>query len=180
MHSIRLQTSRAIVVRAASAVLLGMLAFAWPWPTVRAAGLLFALYTLIDGSAAIAFATPRRGSPSWELIVEGTTGIAFALLALVAAFTDVTVLAFVVGLWAVMAGAFRFSAAAVSRRLTLVRPLVLGGGLATVALGAIVLSTPAIATASLMRVVGIYGLLFGAIHAMVALRIRRYAFNVAT
>src|SRR5688572_17491024 len=135
-----------------------MVALAWPSPSVLAGGLLFALYTFFDGSAAIAFATPRRGSPSWELIVEGTTGIAFAVLALVAAGTDTTVLAFVVGLWAVMAGAFRFSAAAVSRRLAGARPLVLTAGLATVAIGAVVLGSPSIGTASLLRIPGAYGL----------------------
>jgi uncharacterized membrane protein HdeD (DUF308 family) len=82
------------------------------------------------------------------------------------------VLAFVIGLWAVMAGAFRFSAAAVSRRLAGARPLVLTAGLATVAVGAVVLGSPAIGTTSLMRIVGTYGLVFGALHAVVAVRLR--------
>jgi uncharacterized membrane protein HdeD (DUF308 family) len=171
----RQEVRHLMTARAICALVLGVAVLAWPDATVRVVGLLFTGYAFVDGGLSIGFASARgdEARPSWELGIEGATGLAFAVLALVAAWTDAAVLAFVVGLWAVMAGALSFSAAVVSARHAGARLSFAVAGLATVGLGAMLFGSGELSAVAVGRLLGVWALAIGAVLASIANRLRR-------
>src|SRR5262245_19951817 len=66
------------ILRGGAAVLLGLLAFLWPDPTLLTLIWLFGTYALVDGLAAAYFSSADRkaGGDWWETLFAGLLGMA--------------------------------------------------------------------------------------------------------
>src|SRR5438128_5438602 len=96
----------ATALRGMLAVVLGILAFAWPGITFDVLVAFFGAYALVDGVLAliVAFRSSHQGAHWWSLVVEGILGlvvawIAFAMPALAALW-----IVWVIAVWAMATG----------------------------------------------------------------------------
>jgi uncharacterized membrane protein HdeD (DUF308 family) len=67
------------VLRGVLALILGVLAFAAPAPTLAALIFVFAAYAIVDGILAIAVDVGAPGGPLWLLVIGGILGIAIGV-----------------------------------------------------------------------------------------------------
>lgn len=164
----------AIAIRGGFAVILGVMAVAWPdfAPDLgpRLLAVLFASYLFVDAS--LAFVTALVGAEDhrrwWPMMAESAIGVVVAFAIYLSLGTGVSALAMLIGGWAVVTGALEIYSAVLLRRLIDARELRLTlAGVISVAfgIGLIALPDPSLSTVRWL-IVG-YALFFGG--ALVAL-----------
>jgi uncharacterized membrane protein HdeD (DUF308 family) len=100
--------STSLIVRGVLALIVGVIAIAWPNVTILALVILFAIYAFLDAGLefARAFSSGRAGPVIGHLLL-GLLGLAAGVVALVWPSPTALVLTLVVGVWAVMGGPAR-------------------------------------------------------------------------
>jgi uncharacterized membrane protein HdeD (DUF308 family) len=170
------------MARGAFSVLFGILAFAWPGPTLLAVTLLWGAYVLADGLLAIAtgLRQGRHHQPWMVPIVEGFLGIMIGLVTFAAPGLALYALSLLVGFWALLSGvlellaAFRMGRADSPFQASVPARILLGlAGFLSIVLGGAIWSRPAIGALTLLSLVATYALLFGAVFIALGIRLRR-------
>ncbi|MBD3179506.1 MAG: HdeD family acid-resistance protein [Candidatus Latescibacteria bacterium] len=166
----------ALVLRGALAVALGILAFIWPGHTVRALFILVGMFLILDGAITVGSSVTHRQQVSawWIFFVEGALGILVGLFALIRPETAAVVLAFLVGLWALITGILEIIA---GLKLSATRAgewLLTAGGVLSVIFGLILTLVPSAAVVALLWLVALYFIIFGALLIILGLRMRPY------
>jgi uncharacterized membrane protein HdeD (DUF308 family) len=165
-----------LVLSGGISILIGILAFIAPLPTIAALVMLFGLYAIVDGLVALVGAARarRHHTRAWPQAVRGIAGVFVGLFAL--AFPPVTgvVLLVVAASWAVVIGVLELLTAVRLRRTTRRAWLFAIYGVVSIAFGAFLVLSPAglFAAAAL---IGMYALIRGVIAAWVGLSIRHAA-----
>ena len=97
--------STSLIVRGILAVIVGIIALAWPSVTVLALVILFAVYTFIASGlqAARAFSS-RNAGPVFGHLLLGLVDLAAGVIALAWPGPTALVLVLIVGVWAIIAG----------------------------------------------------------------------------
>ncbi len=89
------------LLRGIAAVVLGVLAFAWPAITFVTLLLLFGIYALADGVLALAAAIMGTGTaPRWWLAIVGIAGLGAGVMTFLRPDIATTVLLIVIAAWA--------------------------------------------------------------------------------
>jgi uncharacterized membrane protein HdeD (DUF308 family) len=168
-------------LRGVVAVLLGVIAIAWPGPTLLAFVFVWGVYAIADGvlSLIVAFRARSRGQPAWPLVLAGATGILAGLAAEL--WTDVTVLVllFMIAGWALVIGAAQIVAAVRLRREVDNEWLLIASGAISIAFGIILLWRTDVGARLLVSLVGGYSILFGSVLLILAERLRRHVHRPA-
>ena len=104
--------SASLIARGILAVIVGIIALAWPSVTVLALVILFAVYAFMASAmeAARGFISRRAGPVIGHLLL-GLVDLAAGVIALAWPGPTALVLVLIVGVWAVIAGLVEFSAA---------------------------------------------------------------------
>jgi uncharacterized membrane protein HdeD (DUF308 family) len=104
--------STSLIARGILAVIIGIIALAWPSVTVLALVILFAIYAFIAAGlqAARAFSS-RTAGPVLGHLLLGLADLAAGAVALAWPGPTALVLVLIVGVWAIIAGLVEFSAA---------------------------------------------------------------------
>lgn len=170
-----------IVARGVALILLGVLAFALPGPTLFAFVLLFAAFSFVDGLFSIVAAVrgARHSSERWgALLLSGLVGVAIGALFVLFPVLSTMAFAFVsvvlIGAWAGINGVMQILAA-IRLRKTIEGEwlLALSGVLSlllALAIGYVAVTEPAVTALTVAWLIGIYALIGGI--ALVALGIR--------
>lgn len=141
----------ALALRGVAAILLGILAFAWPGITVFVLVLFFGAYMLVDGTFAIVAAVRAAGKEDrwWLLLIEGSLGVLAGLVAFFwPGLTALALLYFIVA-WAIVTGLMEI-VAAIRLRQEIEGEWALGlSGLLSVIFGILLVVLPALAGCSL-------------------------------
>jgi uncharacterized membrane protein HdeD (DUF308 family) len=165
------------VMRGLIAILLGIIALAWPGITVGALVLLFGAYALIDGIFSLAGAwRASRAHERWGVSTfEGVTGIIAAVVTV--AWPGITALAlvFMVGAWAIVTGIFEIAAAIKLRKYIKGEWFLVLGGVASVVFGILLVASPLLGALVLAAWLGVYALFFGAMLVGLGLRLRTWS-----
>lgn len=166
----------AIALRGALALVLGIIALAFPGVTMRALVLAFGAYTVVDGILAIvaAIRAAREHERWWPLVIEGLLGIGAGVIAFWA--PDATLMAFVYlsAAWAILSGAAMLAASGSLHRSH--GKWVLGlAGLVSLLWGVLLACAPATGALVMTAWLGAYALLFGAALLALAFQLRRQA-----
>ena len=152
-----------IALRGVLAVIFGILAFIWPELTIGALVILFGVYAILDGAAALVSAISDRTTNShwWILLIEGLAGIGIGTATFFWPGITAFVLLILIATWAIVTGVMEIIAA-FRLREELDGEWALGlGGLASIIFGVLALINPGAGALAIIWFIGAYAILFG-------------------
>jgi uncharacterized membrane protein HdeD (DUF308 family) len=154
--------STSLIVRGILAVIVGIIALAWPSVTVLALVILFAVYAFMAAGlqAARAFSS-RKAGPVFGHLLLGLVDLAAGVIALAWPGPTALVLVLIVGIWAIVAGLAEIAAAFGHGEAAGTRALFILGGLITVAFGVVLCARPGIGAVTLALLFGLFNLIAG-------------------
>ena len=154
--------STSLIVRSILAVIVGIIALAWPSVTVLALVILFAVYAFMAAGlqAARAFSS-RNAGPVFGHLLLGLADLAAGVIALAWPGPTALVLVLIVGVWAIVAGLAEIAAAFGHGEAAGTRALFILGGLITAAFGVVLCARPGIGAATLALLFGLFSLIAG-------------------
>jgi uncharacterized membrane protein HdeD (DUF308 family) len=166
----------ALVIRGLAAVLLGVLALAWPGITLVALVFLFAGYSLVDGVASLVGAVrAMEHHDRWGvLVLEGIVGIAAAVVTLAWPAITAIALVYVIAAWAIITGVLEIAAAIRLRRHISGEWLLILGGIASLAFGILLMIAPLAGALVIAIWVGVYAVFFGVMLMALGFRLRSW------
>ncbi len=162
-----------VLIRGLLAIAFGVIALLAPLATLRALVIVFGLYALVDGVAAIFAAVWRQAGdpPWWALTIEGVVGIGAGLVAFVWPGLTALTLLWVIAFWAIVTGVFAIVTAVRLRREVSGELLYILAGLASVALGVLMLARPLAGALSLVWLIGLYAIVAGVLFIGASIRL---------
>ena len=167
-------TSTSMILLGVLAIIVGILALAWPGVTVFALVVLFAVYAFIGAGlqAAQAFSSKSAG-PVFGHLFLGLIDLAAGVVALVWPAPTALVLVLIVGIWAIVGGFFEFFAGFGSGETAGTRALFILGGLVSVAFGVVLFARPGIGAVTLALLFGLFSLIYGISQIVLGTEVRR-------
>jgi uncharacterized membrane protein HdeD (DUF308 family) len=168
--------STSLIARGVLAIIVGIIALAWPQVTILALVILFAIYAFIAAGlqAARAFSSRTAGPVIGHLLLA-LVDVAAGVIALVWPGPTALVLVLIVGIWAVMAGIFEIFAGFAPGETAGTRALFLLAGLVSVAFGVVLFAHPNIGAFALALLFGLYSLIYGVSLIVMGIDARRAA-----
>ena len=160
-------------LRGALALAFGIAALVWPDITLGAFVLLFGAYAFVDGVVAIvsAFGAASHLTQSWPVLIEGIVSVTLGTLAWVWPHVPLQAL-YVIAAWGLVTGLLELGGV-LTLRLDLTSRWLLGlGGVSSVMLAAFLMLLPQAVAVEVVRAVGFYAFLFGALVLAASLRLR--------
>jgi uncharacterized membrane protein HdeD (DUF308 family) len=154
--------SNSLILRGILAIVVGILALAWPNITVLALVILFAVYAFMAGAlqAMLAFSSDRAGPVIGHLLLA-LACLAAGVVAVVWPGPTAYVIVLVVATWAVVAGVFEFFAAFQHGETAGMRALFIVSGLVSIAFGVVLFAHPRIGAFTLALLFGLFTLVYG-------------------
>ncbi len=155
-------TSTSLILLGILAVIVGVIAIAWPGVTILALVILFAVYAFADAGlqAARAFSSGGAG-PVFGHLLLGLIDLAAGVIALVWPAPTAYVLVIVVAAWALAGGAAEFFAGFQAGEGAGTRALFLLSGLVSVAFGVLLFARPGVGAVTLALLFGLYSMVYG-------------------
>ena len=166
--------STSLILRGILAVIVGILALAWPGVTILALVILFAVYAFIDSGfeAMRAFNSGKAGPVIGHLLL-GLVDVAAGVVALAWPAPTALVLVLVVGVWAFVGGIFEVFSAFGSDETAGHRAMYVITGLVWIAFGVAVLARPGLGAVTLAILFGLFNLISGATLVTRGIEVRR-------
>jgi uncharacterized membrane protein HdeD (DUF308 family) len=166
----------AIALRAAAAILLGVIAIFMPGPTLAAIVIVFGIYAIVDGSLAIIAAVRgfRRKERWWPMLLGGLVGIVAGAIAIFLPGIGALALTYLVAAWALATGAFEIAAAIRLRKVMTGEWLLLIAGVLSIVLAVFVALFPGTGALLLVWWLGAYAFAYGVVSLVLALRVRSW------
>jgi uncharacterized membrane protein HdeD (DUF308 family) len=167
----------AVTLRGVIAILFGLIALVWPGLTLEILILFFGAYALVDGVFAIIAAFTHRAGYErwWVLLLEGLVGIAAGIVTLLFPGLATLVLLYVIAFWALLTGILEIVAAVRLREEIEGEWLLILSGIASLVLGILLLLFPSAGELTVIWLIGVYAILFGAMMLGLGLRLRKHA-----
>jgi uncharacterized membrane protein HdeD (DUF308 family) len=165
-----------VLLRGIAGILFGLATFFVSGISLTVLVLLFGAYAFVDGLLALASAIRRRGSTDrwWVLLLQGIAGIAVGIAT--AIWPDITALALVylIAAWALVTGGLEIAAAIRLRKVITREWLLALAGIASVALGIVLILFPGPGALALVLWIGAYALVSGVLLTVLAFRLRAW------
>jgi len=167
-------TSTSLILLGVLAIIVGIIALAWPGVTILALVILFAIYAFTDAGlqAARAFSSGTAG-PVFGHLLLGLVDLAAGIIALVWPGPTALVLVLVVGIWAFVGGCFEIFAAFQRGETAGTRALFILGGLVSVAFGVVLFARPNVGAVTLALLFGLFSLIYGVSQITTGIELRR-------
>jgi uncharacterized membrane protein HdeD (DUF308 family) len=160
------------IVRGILAIALGVLAFAYPAPTLAALIIVFALYAIFDGVLAIVGGFSVPGRPSGWLIAGGVAAIAVGIFTFFQPSTTAVALVLLVGIFAIVTGVAELVTAATLGDLVAHRSLLAISGVVAVAFGLLLIMSPGEGVLSVLWLIGFYAIFAGVMYIAMGFSLR--------
>jgi uncharacterized membrane protein HdeD (DUF308 family) len=156
------------------AIIVGIIALAWPGVTVYALVILFAVYAFIAAGlqAARAFSSRSAGPVVGHLLL-GLVDLAAGVIALVWPGPTALVLVLVIGIWAVAGGLVEIFAGFGAGETAGTRALFILGGLVSIAFGVVLFARPSIGAVTLALLFGLFSIIYGVSEIVLGAELRR-------
>jgi len=155
-------TSTSMILLGILAVIVGIIAIAWPNVTILALVILFAVYAFMAaGMAATRAFTSRTAGPVFGYLLLALIDLAAGVVALVWPGPTAYVLVIIVAAWALVAGLAEFFAGFGSGETAGTRALLILSGLVSVAFGIVLFARPNVGAVALALLFGLYSLIYG-------------------
>jgi uncharacterized membrane protein HdeD (DUF308 family) len=156
------------------AIIVGIIAIAWPGVTILALVILFAVYAFVDAGlqAARAFSSGSAG-PVFGHLLLGLIDIAAGVIALVWPGPTALVLVLIVGIWAFIGGFAEIFAGFGSGETAGTRAMFILAGLVSVAFGVVLFARPGVGAVTLALLFGLFSLVYGISQVVMGVELRR-------
>ena len=166
--------STSLIVRGILALIIGIIALAWPGVTVLALVIMFAIYAFIASGLEVmrAFSSAKAGPVIGHLLL-GLVNLAAGVVALAWPVPTALVLVLIVGVWAIVAGVVEIAAAFRAGEPAGTRAMFILGGLVSVAFGVVLFAHPGIGAITLALLFGLFSLIAGAWMLVHGIELRR-------
>lgn len=166
-----------LVIRGAVAILMGVIAFAWPGITLAALVLCFGAYALIDGVMSIAGAFRAASAHErWGgLLIEGAAGIVAAVVTVFWPSITALALVYIIAAWAFITGVLEIATAIRLRKYVRGEWLLLLAGIASILFGVLFAIFPIVGAFAIAIWFGVYVFIFGVILVGLGIRLRTHA-----
>ena len=163
----------ALALRGICAILLGLAAFVLPGVTLAVLVALFGAYAVVDGVLAViaGVRAAERHERWWSLILKGLAGIVAGVLAFVWPALTALALLYLIAGWAIVTGVLEIVAAVHLHRAHGEWLLILNGVL-SILFGLFVIVWPGAGVLTLLWMIGVYAIVFGAVLLVLAFRLR--------
>src|ERR1700756_468984 len=172
-------TSTSLILLGVLAIIVGIIALAWPGVTIYALVILFAVYAFIDaGLQAMRAFSSRSAGPVFGHLLLGLIDLAAGVIALVWPGPTALVLVLIIGIWAVIGGFAELFAAFQSGETAGTRALFILGGLVSVAFGVVLFARPGVGAVTLALLFGLYALIYGFSQITAGVQVRRLGGDV--
>ena len=154
--------SNSLILRGVLALIVGIIALAWPGVTILALVILFAVYAFMDAGieGMRAFSSGKAGPVIGHLLLA-LIDLAAGVIALVWPSPTALVLTLVVGIWAVFGGFLEIFAGFGSGETAGTRAMFILTGLVWVAFGVVLLGRPDVGAVTLALLFGLFALIAG-------------------
>jgi uncharacterized membrane protein HdeD (DUF308 family) len=171
--------STSLILLGILAVVVGVLAIAWPGVTILALVILFAIYAFIAAGlqGARAFGSRAAGPVAGHLLIA-LIDLAAGVVALVWPGPTAYVLVIVVASWALVTGVAEFFAGFQSGESADTRALFILTGLVSVAFGVLLFARPGVGAVTLALLFGLYSLVYGFSHITAGIQVRHLGSDV--
>ena len=168
------QTSTSLILLGILAVIVGIIAIAWPGVTVYALVLLFAVYAFLDAGlqAARAFSA-RTAGPVFGHLLLGLISLAAGVVAVVWPAPTALVLVLVIGAWAVIGGLVELVTGFGHGEAAGTRAMFILTGLVSVAFGVLLFARPNVGAVTLAPLFGLFSLIYGICEITLGAQLRR-------
>lgn len=175
MDYVFVKSADAIALKGAIAIVLGVIALLLPGPTFLALTVAFGTFAMIDGLLALIamFDRSTRLNRGW-LALEAVAGIVAGVITLVWPGITAAGLIYLISAWAMVTGVIKIVNAVRLRKQIRREWLLILSGVASILLGGILAVMPLPGIVALMWAVGAYGLVFGGLLVVLAIRLRRF------
>jgi len=167
-------TSTSLILLGVLAIIVGIIAIAWPGVTILALVILFAIYAFIDaGLQAMRAFTSRSAGPVFGHLLLALVDLAAGVIALVWPKPTALVLVIVVAAWALVGGFFEVFAAFQSGETAGTRALFILGGLVSILFGVLLFARPGVGAVTLALLFGLFALIYGVSQITTGIELRR-------
>jgi uncharacterized membrane protein HdeD (DUF308 family) len=167
-------TSSYLILLGVLAIIVGIIALAWPGATVLALVILFAVDAFIGAGLQLARAfSGRTAGPVVGHLLLALAGFAAGVIALVWPGPTALVLVLVVGIWAFTGGCLEIFAAFGSGESAGTRALFILGGLVSIAFGVVLFARPNVGAVTLALLFGLFSLVYGVSQITTGVELRR-------
>jgi uncharacterized membrane protein HdeD (DUF308 family) len=154
--------STSLILLGVLAVIVGIVAIAWPGVTILALVVLFAVYAFIDaGLQSTRAFSGRDAGPVIGHLLVALIDLAAGVAALVWPAPTAFVLVLVVGFWAFAGGLAEFFAGFQAGETAGVRALLFVSGLISIAFGVLLFARPGVGAVTLALLFGLFSLIYG-------------------
>src|ERR1700693_1804574 len=155
-------TSTSSILLAVLAVIVGIIAIAWPGVTILALVILFAVYAFMGAGleAVTAFSSGTAG-PVFGHILLGLIALAAGVIAIVWPGPTALVLVLIVGIWAFIGGFAEIFAGFGSGETAGTRQVFIPAGLVSVAFVIVLFARPGVGAVTLALLFGLFSLVYG-------------------
>ncbi len=155
-------TSTSLILLGILAVIVGIIAVAWPGVTILALVILFAVYAFMGAGlqAARAFSS-RAAGPVFGHLLLGLIDLAAGVIALAWPAPTAYVLVIVVAAWALVGGIAEIVAGFGSGETAGTRAMFIIAGLVSVAFGVVLFARPGVGAVTLALLFGLYSMIYG-------------------
>jgi uncharacterized membrane protein HdeD (DUF308 family) len=165
-------TSTSLILLGVLAIIVGIIAIAWPGVTILALVILFAVYAFIDaGLQAVRAFSSRSAGPVFGHLLLALVDLAAGVIALV--WPKPTALVIVVAAWALVGGFFEIFAAFQSGETAGTRALFTVTGLVSILFGVLLFARPGVGAVTLALLFGLFALIYGVSQITMGIELRR-------
>jgi uncharacterized membrane protein HdeD (DUF308 family) len=160
--SVLRSSSTSLILLGVLAVIVGIIAIAWPKVTIYALVILFAVYAFIAaGLQAMRAFSSRTAGPVLGHLLLALIDVAAGVIALVWPGPTALVLVLVVGIWAFAGGVAEIFAAFQSGQTAGTRALFIVAGLVSILFGVVLFAHPDVGAVTLALLFGLFTLIYG-------------------
>ena len=172
--SVLRSSSTSLILLGVLAIIVGIIAIAWPKVTIYALVILFAVYAFIAAAlqAMRAFSS-RTAGPVLGHLLLALIDVAAGVIALVWPGPTALVLVLIVGIWALIGGYFEIFAAFGSGDTAGTRALFIVSGLMSIAFGVVLFARPNVGAVTLALLFGLFTLIYGFSEIAMGIELRR-------
>jgi uncharacterized membrane protein HdeD (DUF308 family) len=165
--------STALILRGALAVIVGIVALAWPGVTILALVILFAVYAFLDaGLQAVRGFSSATAGPVFGHLLLALIDLAAGATALVWPGPTALVLVLVVAAWSLVGGFLEIFAAFADGETAGTRALFIVTGLLSVVFGVVLFTRPGVGAIALALLFGFFNLTYGTSQVVMGIQAR--------
>ena len=173
------QTSISLILIGVLAVVVGIVAIAWPGATILALVILFAVYAFTDaGLQTMRAFSSRTAGPVLGHLLLALVDLAAGVFALAWPAPTAFVLVIVVAAWALAGGVAEFFAGFQTGASAGTRALFILSGLVSVAFGVLLFARPGAGVLTLALLFGLYALIYGFSQITAGIQVRQVGTSV--